>query len=85
MTTSQPWPAGDRPQHDPVAEDMDLLTHQEAAARFHDEIEVLRRAEAELAGANPTADGNRLAAVRGRIQDLESAVDRIRSRRTPSY
>jgi hypothetical protein len=83
VTTSRPWPEGHRPDHDPVAEDMDLLTHQEAAARFFDEIEGLRAEEAELVGAN--GDHDRLPALRRRIADLEAAIARITARRTPKY
>jgi hypothetical protein len=81
MTTSQLWPEGGRPAHDPVAEDMDLLTHQEAAARFFDEIEELRGEEGRLAGTDPA----RLLAVKERIHELESAIDRVVTRRAPAY
>ena len=85
MTTSQPWPDGGRPAHDPVAEDMDLLTHQEAAARFFDEIEQLRATETGLVTANGTVHAAGLVRVQARIRELESAIERILSRRTPSY
>jgi uncharacterized small protein (DUF1192 family) len=82
MTPARSWSEYQRPDHDPVAEDMDLLTHQEAAARFFDEIEGLRAEEAKLIGANP---GDRLTEVRGRIADLQAAIQRITARRTPDY
>ncbi|MEU7816601.1 hypothetical protein [Pseudonocardia sp. NPDC049154] len=85
MTTSQLWPEGSRPEHDPVAEDMDLLTHQEAAARFFDEIEELRAEEEKLVGADGGADRARLQAVQSRVVALESAIDRIVARREPRY
>jgi hypothetical protein len=66
------------PQHDPVAEDMDIMTHQEAAARFHDEIERLRADAAEL------SDGSEeLATVQARIRDLEAAAARVSRRSSP--
>ena len=84
MTTSPLWVEGERPEHDPVAEDMDLLTHQEAAARFYDEIEALRAEETGLTVA-ADADGARLTFVRERIGDLEAAIQRIMTRRAPRY
>jgi hypothetical protein len=83
MTASPAWTEQDRPGHDPVAEDMDLLTHQEAAARFFDEIEALRTEEAGLGAQG--GDAERLAAVRSRIAVLHAAIERIRQRRTPTY
>lgn len=83
MTTPRPWPDGNRPEHDPIAEDMDLLTHQEAAARFFDEIESLRVEEAQLIAAND--NDHRLSGLRQRIADLEAAIERIAARRTPTY
>ena len=74
----------DRPGHDPIAEEMDLLTGQEAAARLYDEITRLREEDAELRhSAAGSADSSRLAAVRARLRDLEAAAARIRQRSSP--
>jgi len=37
-----------RPEHDPLAEDLDLLTTKEATARLYDELVVTRELVAEL-------------------------------------
>jgi hypothetical protein len=73
--TTPVWNGDDRPGHDPVAEDMDLLTHQEAAARLYDELEELRSEAAQLDASRGSAE--RLAAVRERIQLLESTLRRL--------
>lgn len=83
MTTPRPWSEGQRPEHDPVAEDMDLLTHQEAAARFFDEIERLRAEEAWLLTSSGADD--RLGGLRQRIADLEEAIERVAAKRTPDF
>ena len=43
----------ERPAHDPLSEEMDLLTCQEAAARLYDQAEV---AEAEIADLEELGD-----------------------------
>lgn len=83
MTTPRQWSNGHRPEHDPVAEDMDVLTHQEAAARFFDEIELLRAEEARLVAISSAEHG--LTGLRQRIADLEEAIQRVAARRTPDY
>lgn len=70
----------DRPAHDPIAEEMDLLTGQEAAARLYDEIAALRDEDADL---RRSGDSPRLAAVQSRLRDLEAAAARIRQRSSP--
>ena len=73
--TIHSWAAEGRPGHDPVAEDMDLLTHQEAAARLHDELDELR-VRAASAGASEQ-EAEVLAAVRDRIALVESTLRRL--------
>jgi hypothetical protein len=74
--------AGDiAPEHDPLAEEMDLITFQEADARLHEEQTRTRTLIAELkSAAEPDlaeidAQQNRLAAL-GRVEA------RLRSQRT---
>jgi hypothetical protein len=64
-------------QHDPLAEEADLLTIREARARIIEELRSVRRQLAALEG-NPAAAGD-LAAVRARAEHLEGAVARFRA------
>ena len=68
-------PTSERPQHDPLAESVDLLTHQEAAARFWDAAQFAREEaeRLEAAGASP----ERLEQARTRVHDLEAAANRV--------
>lgn len=63
-----------RPEHDPVADEQDLLTIREATARLHDELAETRSrlARAESAGAPPP----RIEALRERIGVLELGIER---------
>jgi hypothetical protein len=68
-----------QPEHDPLADEQDLLTVVEAAARLHDELGETR---ARLAAAQ--ADGapaGRIEALRGRIEVLELGLDRYQQLR----
>jgi ubiquinone biosynthesis protein UbiJ len=76
--TSPTWTGDGRPGHDPVAEDMDILTHQEAAARLYDEIDELRSEAERLTAAGQ--DGARLGTVQERIDLLERTVNRLSPR-----
>ncbi|HLM06763.1 MAG TPA: hypothetical protein VK402_16410 [Blastococcus sp.] len=59
------------PAHDPLADEMDLLTLQEAAARLHENL-VAARADLESAGvSSPRAD-----VLRCRVETLEDGVRR---------
>jgi hypothetical protein len=62
------------PEHDPIADEQDLLTVKEAAARLNDQLGTVRAelAEAESAGA----PSGRLAALRHRIDTLEIGMQR---------
>ena len=65
------------PVERPEDDDYDLLTYGEAGARLAEEI---RRKAAELADLEASgADHDAIAAVKQRIADLTSAVDRQRS------
>jgi hypothetical protein len=63
-----------QPEHDPVADEQDLLTVLEAAARLHDELGETRArlAAAESGGAPP----ERIEALRDRIEVLELGMER---------
>lgn len=64
-----------RPEHDPVAEEMDLLTLQEAGARLYDRIEQLRIEAVSLPPGSPDLD-----ALDNQIRALQSAITRTRGR-----
>jgi hypothetical protein len=63
-----------QPEHDPIADEQDLLTVLEAAARLHDELGETRTrlAVAESGGAPP----GRIEALRRRIEALELGMER---------
>lgn len=73
MTDQAPADLG-RPEHDPIADEQDLLTVLEAAARLHDELGETRTrlATAESGGAPP----GRIEALRRRIEVLERGIER---------
>ena len=62
------------PEHDPLADEQDLLTVLEAAARLHDELGETRArlATAESGGAPP----GRIEALCRRIEVLELGIER---------
>jgi hypothetical protein len=62
------------PEHDPIADEQDLLTVKEAAARLHDQLGTVRAevAEAESAGG----PSGQLDALRHRISTLEIGMQR---------
>lgn len=62
-------------EHDPLAEEADLLTLREARARVAEELGRVRRQLAALEG-DPSADGD-LAAARARRERLERALARL--------
>jgi hypothetical protein len=70
-----------RPEHDPLAEDVDLLTSKEGIARLYDELVATRNLVAELEQSRP--EGSELAAARDRAQDLEEALARARKGTSP--
>ena len=66
---------GSEPTHDPLSEEMDLITWQEAAARLHDESLILE------AGIRDTADQEEVAALTKRLEALRRVEARLRSQR----
>jgi hypothetical protein len=73
---------GTRPEHDPLAEDLDLLTSKEGVARLYDELVATRELAASLDGAS---DPGGLGEARARIRNLEEAIERARKRVTPTW
>ena len=72
-----------RPEHDPVAEDQDILTSKEATARLYDVLVSTRELAAELerTGAEP----ERLAEARTRARALEEAIEHARKPASPVW
>ncbi len=69
------------PEHDPLAEEMDLITFQEADARLFEERVRTRELIDELrASANP--DPEEIAAQQGRLEALGRVEARLRGQRT---
>jgi hypothetical protein len=62
-------------EHDPLAEEADLLTLREARARVTEELHRIRRQLAALEGA--TSAGGDLAAARARLEHLERVLARL--------
>jgi crotonobetainyl-CoA:carnitine CoA-transferase CaiB-like acyl-CoA transferase len=72
-----------RPEHDPIAEDQDILTSKEATARLYDVLVATREliAELERSGAEP----ERLAEARTRARGLEEAMEHCRTPSSPVW
>jgi hypothetical protein len=69
------------PQHDPLAEEMDLITFQEADARLYEELARTRSLIERLSAAT-APDQEELAAQQGRLEALERVLLRLRGQRT---
>ncbi|MGI9164694.1 MAG: hypothetical protein ACR2JI_17500 [Mycobacterium sp.] len=69
------------PEHDPLAEEMDLITFQEADARLYREQIRARELIAELKGA-ATPDLEEIAAQEDRLAALGRVEARLRGQRT---
>lgn len=67
------------PEHDPLSEEMDLITFQEADARLYKELARTREIVATLGSAG---DADELKAQRERLSALESVAGRLRRQRT---
>ena len=74
---------GSPPPHDPLSEEMDLITWQEAAARLHDESLVLEAGIRDLSAKSTAdaADQEELAALTKRLDALRRVEQRVRSQR----
>ena len=73
----------DRPEHDPLAEDLDLMTTKEAAARLYDALVLAREQVAELERAGAGAE--QMAGAKARTRDLEDAISRAGKGATPAF
>lgn len=69
------------PAHDPLSEEMDLITFQEADARLHEEQARTRVLIEELESAAET-DHAEIAAQRSRLEALGRVEARLRGQRT---
>jgi hypothetical protein len=72
-----------RPEHDPLAEDLDLMTTKEAAARLYDALVLAREHVAALEGDG--AGPEQLDEARTRARDLEDAIRRASKGATPAF
>jgi hypothetical protein len=69
------------PEHDPLAEEMDLITFQEADARLFKELANTKRLVDQLRAADPV-DHEEIAAQQGRLDALKRVAERLRGQRT---
>jgi hypothetical protein len=69
------------PKHDPLAEEMDLITFQEADARLFKELAHTRSLVEQLNAADPV-DHEEIVAQQTRLDALTRVADRLRSQRT---
>lgn len=74
---------GSQPTHDPLSEEMDLITWQEAAARLHDESLVLEAGIRDLTAKSDAdaADREEVVALTKRLEALRRVEQRLRSQR----
>lgn len=71
------------PQHDPLSEEMDLITFQEADARLYEELAWTRQKIAGLRASND--DAAELEAQQRRLTALEAVAQRLRAQRTQPF
>lgn len=69
------------PEHDPLAEEMDLITFQEADARLFKELAHTKTLVEQLKAADPV-DNDEIAAQQGRLDALKRVAERLRGQRT---
>jgi len=69
------------PKHDPLAEEMDLITFQEADARLFKELAHTRLLVEQLNAADPV-DHEEIAAQQVRLDALQRIAERLRGQRT---
>ncbi len=74
---------GSPPPHDPLSEEMDLITWQEAAARLHEESLMVEAGIRELSvtSASDAAAREEVAALTKRLAALRRVEQRLRSQR----
>ncbi len=69
------------PEHDPLSEEMDLITFQEADARLYEEQQ-RTKALIERLQSMPGPDHGEIAAQQGRLEALGRVEARLRGQRT---
>jgi hypothetical protein len=69
------------PEHDPLAEEMDLITFQEADARLYKELKHTKVLVDRLQAADPI-DHEELEAQQTRLNALKRIAERLRGQRT---
>lgn len=69
------------PEHDPLSEEMDLITFQEADARLYEE-KARTKAIVEQLESQPSPDHSEIAAQRTRLEALTRVEARLRGQRT---
>jgi hypothetical protein len=69
------------PKHDPLAEEMDLMTFQEADARLYKELKLTGALVERLRGTEPI-DHDEIAAQQTRLDALRRVAKRLRGQRT---
>lgn len=69
------------PEHDPLAEEMDLITFQEADARLYKELKHTQLLVDELRSADPI-DHEELEGQQTRLDALRRIAKRLREQRT---
>jgi cell division FtsZ-interacting protein ZapD len=69
------------PEHDPLAEEMDLITFQEADARLYKELQHTQRLVEQLRTTQPV-DQEELGAQQTRLDALKRIAERLRRQRT---
>lgn len=80
MTTEADGP---RPEHDPLAEDADLMTIKEGIARVYDGLEIARANLAELEAND--APQEEIAFARRRVELFVEGLERSKQRVAPVY
>lgn len=71
------------PQHDPLSDEMDLITFQEADARLYEELTRTRQLIDDLRTSGE--DASELVAQERRAAALESVARRLRAQRTQPF
>jgi hypothetical protein len=69
------------PEHDPLAEEMDLITFQEADARLYKELKHTSALVERLRATEPI-DNEEIEAQQTRLDALKRVAERLRGQRT---
>lgn len=77
MNPPKPTP----PEHDPLSEEMDLITFQEADARLYEELELARIDLEDLKASSIPANQAEVTFTEERVKALEAVSERLREQR----